>query len=64
MDGLAIMIGLILYIVIIYFAIKEGGKKSYIKDNKAANMLIGGLLGIIFGLLGLIVLWVTPNANN
>ena len=58
------LLTVIIYIVIIYFSIKEGGKKSFIKDNKSANMLIGGLLGFFLGLLGLIILWLVPDDNR
>lgn len=64
MDGFTMLLTVIIYIAIIYFAIKEGGKKNFIKDNKSANMLIGGLLGFFLGLLGLIILWLVPNDDH
>lgn len=58
------MLTIIIYLIIIYFSVKEGGKKNIVKDNKQANMLIGGLLGFLFGFIGLIILWIIPNDDR
>ena len=64
MDGITAVLTVIIYLVIIYFSVKEGGKKNIVKDNKRANMLIGGLLGFLFGFIGLIILWIIPNDDR
>lgn len=64
MDGITAVLIVIIYLVIIYFSVKEGGKKNIVKDNKPANMLIGGLLGFLFGFIGLIILWIIPNDDR
>lgn len=64
MDGITAVLTVIIYLVIIYFSIKEGSKKNIVKDNKPANMLIGGLLGFLFGFIGLIILWIIPNDDR
>ena len=64
MDGITVVLTVIIYLVIIYFSVKEGGKKNIVKDNKPANMLIGGLLGFLFGFIGLIILWIIPNDDR
>ena len=64
MDGITAVLTVIIYLVIIYFSVKEGGKKNIVKDNKPANRLIGGLLGFLFGFIGLIILWIIPNDDR
>lgn len=64
MDGITAVLTVIIYLIIIYFSVKEGGKKNIVKDNKSANMLIGGLLGFLFGFIGLIILWIIPNDDR